>query len=213
MTWATLGPRLRGIKNAATLLSRGRWSEFLVRLRISFGHIDLKHDASEEVTERTHYYADSGGLAFDQLMAHFDVAPGDAILDFGCGKGGILISLSKYPFSKIGGVEISPELVQIAKDNIRKLDIRNVAIECCDAAEFKDLDEYNYFYFFDPFPEVVMQDVLRNIEQSILDRPRKITIIYLNPFCHELIESRGVFARIGELPHFEHDCFVYSNVN
>jgi SAM-dependent methyltransferase len=210
---ATLVPRLRGIRNGVLLLCKGRWREFLIRLRISLGHIDLKHDPSEEVTDRTHYYADSGGLAFDRLMAHFDFTPEDAILDFGCGKGGILISLSKYPFSKIVGVEIAPELVRIAQDNIRKLGIRNVAIECCDAAEFKDLDEYNYFYFFDPFPEVVMQDVLRNIEQSILDRPRKITIIYLNPFCHGLIESRGVFARVGELPHFEHDCFVYSNVN
>lgn len=204
---------VRGLKNAIHLLCRGEGREFLVRLRISLGQIDLRNDSSEQVTNRTHYYADSGGLAFDQLMTHFDIAPDDAILDFGCGKGGILISLSKYPFSKIGGVEISPELVKIAQENIRKLGIRNVAIECGDAAKFKDLDGYNYFYFFDPFPEIVMQDVLRNLEQSIIDRPRTITIIYLNPFCHELIESRGVFARVGELPHFEHDCFVYSNVN
>jgi len=203
----------RGLKNAVLLLCRGEGKEFLIRLRISLGQVDLRNDLSETVTDRTHYYADSGGLAFDKLMAHFDIKPQDAIIDFGCGKGGILISLSKYPFAKIMGVEISPKLAATAKDNIRKLKIRNVAVECSDAARFKDLDGYNYFYFFDPFPEVVMQDVLRNIEQSIIDRPRTITIIYLNPFCHELIESRGVFSRVGELPHFEHDCFVYSNIN
>lgn len=204
---------MRGVRNGLSLLFRGDWREFIIRARIALGHIDLKHDSSEEVTDRTHYYADSGGLAFDQLMGHFDIAPEDAILDYGCGKGGILISLSKYPFSKIGGVEISPELVRIAQENIRKLGIGNVAIECCDAAEYRQLDEYNYFYFFDPFPAVVMQDVLRNIEESLERSPRKATIIYLNPFCHELIESRGVFAKIRELPHFEHDCFVYANVN
>jgi hypothetical protein len=208
---STIKPRLRGIKNAITLLCKGEWREFLIRLRISLGHIDLKDDPSEEVTERTHYYADSGGLAFDKIMANFRITPTDAIVDYGCGKGGILISLSKYPFAKITGVEIAPELVAIAENNIRKLNLKNVGIECCDAAEFKQLHEYNYFYFFDPFPCVVMQDVINNIEQSILEHPRKVTIIYLNPLCHDLIESGKAFIKTKELPHFEHKCFVYSN--
>jgi len=146
------------------------------------------------------------------IMAHFNITPSDAIVDYGCGKGGILISLSKYPFSKITGVEISPDLVEIAKNNIRKLKMRNVEIECCDAAEFNQLNNYNYFYFFDPFPCNVMQDVIDNIEKSIHDEPRKITIIYLNPICHDLIESGNILKKTKELPHFEHKCFIYSNV-
>jgi len=192
-------------------LSKGEWREFLIRLRISLGQIDLRHDPSEAVTERTHYYADSGGLAFDRIMAHFNITPDDAIVDYGCGKGGILISLSKYPFGKITGVEIAPDLVAIAKSNIRKLNIKNIEIWCCDAAEFKQLNEYNYFYFFDPFPCNVMQDVMRNIEQSILEQPRKVIIIYLNPLCHDLIVSKSTFIKTKELPHFEHKCFIYSN--
>ena len=210
---STLKPRLRGIKNAITLLCRGEWREFIIRLRVSLGQIDLKDDPSEAVTERTHYYADSGGLEFDKIMAHFDITADDAIVDFGCGKGGILINLSKYPFRKITGVEIAPDLVQIAENNIEKLKIDNVEIRCCDAAEFKELQEYNYFYFFDPFPCNVMQDVMDNIENSIREHPRKVTIIYLNPFCHDIIESRNIFKRTAELPHFEHKCFVYSNQN
>lgn len=209
--WSMIQPRVRGIKNGFTLLRRREWREFLIRLRIALGQVDLKHDPTEEVTERTHYYADSGGLAFDRLMDHFKIGPSDAIIDFGCGKGGILISLSKYPFSRITGVEISPDLADIADKNIRKLGIKNVTVECCDAAEYQHLEPYNYFYFFDPFPGVVMQDVLRNIEQSVMDRPRKVTIIYLNPFCHEMIEAQGIFTKVKELPHFEHQCFVYSN--
>ena len=203
----------RGIKNALLLLWRRDWREFFIRLRISLGHVDLKHDSSETVTDRTHYYADSGGLAFDKIMSNFTITPKDAIVDFGCGKGGILISLSKYPFGKITGVEIAPELVQIAESNIRKLKIRNVDVVCSDAAEFKELDEYNYFYFFDPFPCSVMQDVIANIEQSIQRKPRKVTIIYLNPLCHDLIESDTIFIKTKELPHFEHKCFIYENVN
>ena len=202
----------RGIKNALLLLWRREWREFLIRLRISLGHIDLKHDPTETDSDRTHYYADSGGLAFDKIMANFDITPADAIVDYGSGKGGILISLSKYPFAKITGVEIAPELVEIAISNIRKLKINNVEIECCDAADFKQLQEYNYFYFFDPFPCSIMEDVIDNIKKSILDQPRKVTIIYLNPSCHDIIEAGSILTKTKEVPHFEHKCFVYSNV-
>jgi hypothetical protein len=56
-----------------------------------------------------------------------------------------------------------------------------------------------------------MADVLNNIEQSLKEKPRKVTIIYLNPFCHELIEKGQVFIKTAALDHFEHDCFIYTN--
>lgn len=204
-------PLLRGMKNALLLLAKGDWREFVVRLRISLGQVDLRHDQSETVTDRTHYYADSSGLEFEKLLSHFAFSADDAIVDFGCGKGGILITLSKYPFGKIAGVEISPELVEIARKNIQVLKLDNIEIFCSDAAEFKQLDDYNYIYFFDPFPAVVMQDVINNIEESLARAPRIITIIYLNPLSHELIEQ-SLFQKVRELPHFEHKCFVYANV-
>ena len=58
-----------------------------------------------------------------------------------------------------------------------------------------------------------MKEVLLNIEQSIKEHPRKVTIIYLNPLSHDLIESRNIFHKTEELPHPEHKCFVYSNSN
>lgn len=204
---------MRGVRNGLMLLCKGDWQEFMVRLRISLGHVDLKDDPTEAVSERTHYYADSGGLAFDRIISHFNITSSDAIVDFGCGKGGILITLSKYPFSKITGVELAQELADIAGKNIKILKINNVSIECCDASEFKQLRAYNFFYFFDPFPCVVMKDVLSNIETSIDEEPRKVTIIYLNPNCHDLVESSDYFEKTEELPHFEHKCFVYSSLN
>lgn len=202
---------MRGIRHGSDLLRRGQWGEFLIRARITLGQIDLKVDPTEEVTDRTHYYADSGGLAFDRIMSNFDISPHDAIIDYGCGKGGVLISLTKYPFARITGVEISAELVEIARRNLAKLRLKKVDIHCCDAARFKDLEPYNYFYFFDPFPAVVMAEVLANIERSLIDRPRRVTLIYLNPFCHDLIKNGTVFVKTAELDHFEHDCFIYTN--
>jgi len=211
MIFRSLRAFLRGIKNALILLIKCDWHEFIIRLRISLGHVDLKQDP-EEYLERSHYYVDSGGLEFDKILADFDITPSDAILDFGCGKGGILISLSKYPFSKITGVEIAPDIVEIAQNNMKKLNITNVNIVCCDAADFRNLDEYNYFYFFNPFPCIVMKDVLHNIEESLKSHHRQIIIIYLNPLCHDLIVSGKVFFKLKELPHFLYKCFIYSNI-
>lgn len=211
MMLSAISRRARGLKNGISLLLKGDWREFIIRLRIYMGRVDLRYDPTEAVSERTHYYSDSSGIEFDEIISSFSITPSDAIVDFGCGKGGVLMSLSKYPFSKITGVEISPEYVKIARQNMRKLGIRNVEIKCCDAAEFRDLDEYNYFYFFDPFPCVVMKEVMDNIEKSVSRHPRKVTIIYLNPFCHDLIGSSSIFSKTRELPHFEHKCYIYSN--
>jgi SAM-dependent methyltransferase len=207
-------PVFRGIRNAAVLLGKGDWQGFKTRLRIALGHIDLKLASLEEVNlsgERAHYYADSGGLELESILRAFDFTPEDEIVDFGCGKGGVLITLARYPFSKITGVEISPDLAAIARENLRKLELDRVEVRCCDAADFRDLDDYNYFYFFDPFPCAVMKEVIRNIENSINKHPRKVTLIYLNPNCHAEIEASSVLYKIRELEHFQHDCFIYTN--
>ncbi len=45
----------------------------------------------------------------------------DSILDAGCGKGKMLYYLSKFPFKKVCGLEYSPKLVKIARQNMRKI--------------------------------------------------------------------------------------------
>jgi SAM-dependent methyltransferase len=183
--------------------------QFLCR-RIDLGNVgvdDLKLSA-----ENSHDYADSGGAELEKVLDSFKITSQDAIIDFGCGKGGALITLARYPFSKITGVEISPKLIDIARRNLHKLWIHNVNIECCDATEFTDLDDYNYFYFFSPFPCPVMQSVIGNIEKSLLCRPRKATIIYLNPECHDAVVTDKVFVKQAEFDHPTLRYYLYSNI-
>ncbi|MGE4342925.1 MAG: cyclopropane-fatty-acyl-phospholipid synthase family protein [Geoalkalibacter sp.] len=207
-------PILRGVKNAFFLFCKRDWQGFITRLRIAVGQVDLRLSSLEDVglpEERAHYYADSGGIALEKILRQLGISSGDAIVDFGCGKGGALISFARYPFAKITGVELSPELSAIARENLKKLGIDKVAVECCDASDFKELHDFNYFYFFDPFPCPVLKEVLGNIEDSIDQHPRKVTLIYLNPHCHAEVESSSVFCKVKELKHFEHQCYVYEN--
>jgi len=64
-----------------------------------------------------------------------------------------------------------------------------------DASNFTDLDCYDMFYLFNPFPEIVMKQVIQNIIQSINNKPRKATIIYMAPNFHDLIMSTNFFPK------------------
>ncbi len=201
-------------RNALSLLYRGEWQEFFFRVRVHVQKIDLKNAYLDELNlteERSHYYANSGGLHLEKVLRHLKITPRDAIVDFGSGKGGALITFARYPFSKIAGVELSPELVAIAEDNFRKLNIGTVTMTVGDAADFTDLDAYNYFYFFSPFPCSVMGAVIRNICVSLIANPRKAVIIYFNPECHAAVVTDSPFVKTMEYHHHELGYYVYSN--
>jgi Methyltransferase domain len=201
-------------KNALILLLRGEWQEFVFRVRVHKLHVDLKNAYLDELNlpeERSHYYANSGGVHLEKVLRNMGITQQDAIVDFGSGKGGALITLSRYPFSKITGIELSPELVAIAKDNLKKLNITTISMIICDAATFTDLEEYNYFYFFNPFPCNVMSAVVQNISSSLITRPRKAVIIYFNPECHDVVITDSPFVKIKEFHHHELGYYIYSN--
>ena len=123
-----------------------------------------------------------------------------------------MITFAKYPFNKISGVELLPELVTIAEQNFKKLNISNVTMTVSDAADFTDLDAYNYFYFYSPFPRSVMVDVIHNIESSLQKKPRPLRLIYCNPEFHDLIEKDSGFHKTAEFYHHQlhHLIYVYS---
>ena len=150
----------RTVRNALALLCSMNWREFVVRTRIALGQIDLKIASNEELKlspERSNYYSNSGGSQLDLVLVSCNIGPHDAVIDYGCGKGGALITLAKHPFAGITGVDISAELVAIARKNLQKLHIGNVELVTCDATAFADLDRFNYVYFFNPFPCNIMQ--------------------------------------------------------
>ena len=131
-----------------------------------------------------------------KVLNDLGISEKDSILDYGSGKGALLVLFRKYRFKKIAGVELSGKLLQIADRNFRKLNISNLSLFHSDARQFKDLEDYNYFYFYNPFPCEIMAVVLRNIVDSIEKLPRTVKLIYCNPKCHELIVNSGFFSEV-----------------
>jgi len=204
------------IRNALGILLRGEFRELLFRIRARLKKIDLRFATVDELglsADRSHDYAHSGGVYLEEILNAFVITPGDAIVDFGAGKGGALMTFAKYPFAKITGIEIMPELAAIAESNFRKLNISNVNMVVCDAAEFTDLDAYNYCYFFSPFPRNVLQAVLQNLKASLQSRPRRMHLIYCNPEFHDTMLGNGLFRKAGEFHHSRLNLpiIIYSN--
>ena len=201
-------------KNAFSLLFQGEWREFIFRVRVYRGEIDLRNTTTEDLgfaADRSHEYSNSGGLHLEKVLRALKITREDAIVDFGSGKGGALITFAKYPFSKIMGVELSPELIAIARKNMKKLGIGNVGTIVADAADFADLDGYNYFYFFNPFPPAIMRAVIKNISSSLARKPRKTIIIYFNPEFHDSVVTDSPFVKILEFHHHRLSYYIYSN--
>jgi len=94
----------------------------------------------------------------------------------------------------MGGVEIHQGLLEVARANLKRGGISNCRLWCCDAAAFKDYDGFNWIFLFNPFSNLVMEQVITNLVVSAQRVPRKITLLhvnYKNPGSHEILGCHG----------------------
>jgi len=164
--------------------------------RLEFGHAELVSP------EYGHSHQHSGGPALSKVLRSLDIPSEAVALDLGVGMGIAALTLSRY-FNHVIGVELSPELVRIAERNLEKIGVKNVEIHCGDARSCTTvLDAVSHVYMFNPFPHSVMSSVVRNLRDSIARVPRRLTVIYKFPTCHETLVKSGLVEtrRI----HFRH---------
>jgi len=103
-------------------------------------------------------------------------------VDYGSGKGRVLLEASEFPFSLVEGVEFSPQLHEIATRNIRKCRWKrkrcaSVKSVLADATEFALPAIPLVLFFFNPFRGPVLSAVVSNIRESAAVHPRDIVII------------------------------------
>ena len=151
----------------------------------------------------------SGNIYLTNILQDLNITDADSILDVGCSKGSAIRRMLAFPFQRVDGLEISEKLAVIAKENFIKLKKENVSIYNVDARCFKHYGNYNFFYFYNPFPCFVMSDVIQEISKQVGNA--KITIIYNNPACHSVLVNNG-FEKFGQYPdEWGNGIYVYSN--
>ncbi len=117
------------------------------------------------------------------------------IADFGSGKGRVVVVAAYYGFENITGIEFANALCAHAKQNIKKTQPIFPAVKfniiCDDVVNYKIEKEQNVFFFFNPFDEVIMLEVVKNIRSSLKENSRKVYIMYVNPVHKEIFLSAG----------------------
>jgi SAM-dependent methyltransferase len=123
-------------------------------------------------------------------------------IDIGSGKGRPLLMASEYPFRKIVGVELLPELNTIAQENIRRFPEERKLCREIEALQ-QDATEYLFppmplvVFMFHPLPESGFRKVIANLRESLREHPRAIWLIYANPLFEEIVLENGGFTKVG----------------
>jgi SAM-dependent methyltransferase len=131
--------------------------------------------------------------------------PDFTFIDLGSGKGRTLLMASDYPFRRIIGVELLPELHRVAEDNIRRFKPRACrAIEaiCGDARAFQFPLEPLLLYLFNPLPAPGLATIIQNLERSLRERPRAGYVVYHNPEHEHLLANSAAWKKIAATPSY-----------
>jgi SAM-dependent methyltransferase len=123
-------------------------------------------------------------------------------LDIGSGKGRVLLMAADYPFRRILGIELLPELHRVARENIGKYKSDSqqcFAIDCLlgDAGEFAFPPEPAVVYLFNPLPESGLARVISNLEQSLREQPGPVFVLYHNPLLEHVLTRSAAFHKIS----------------
>jgi SAM-dependent methyltransferase len=127
-------------------------------------------------------------------------------VDLGSGKGRTLLMAADYPFYRIIGVELLPDLQRIAEENIRKYKSdsqKSCALEsqCGDARDFVFPPQPLVLYLFNPLPEPGLALVVNHLEVSVKENPRPVYVLYHNPLLEHVL-AKSTLRKIGGTSQF-----------
>jgi SAM-dependent methyltransferase len=146
------------------------------------------------------------------------------LLDFGCGKGRATIVASEFPFRQVIGVELSPVLCAVARENAaiiaRKFPGRPaITIINANVLEFALPAGKLVIFAYHPFGAEILAGVVKRFEATLAEETPHIFFVYDNPVHAEVLDASRAFVRFyagdvaydkGELGYglFNHDAVV-----
>jgi SAM-dependent methyltransferase len=119
-------------------------------------------------------------------------------IDFGSGKGRVLLMASEFPFRKIIGVEFSGELNTIAQQNIARYHsqtqkCRDITAVCADFTRFDIPPDPLFVFLHNPSSQEITAALARNIARAVEEHPRELWVLYVTP-AYDVFESGNPLA-------------------
>jgi SAM-dependent methyltransferase len=132
---------------------------------------------------------------FERLLAHV-AAPfaTTRFVDLGAGLGRVVLLAAQRPFLQVVGVEISPALLETARENLATFDpallhCRDVRLVRKDAINYAFPPGNLVVYLFNPF-----------LAPALARRAGDVWIIYHTPAERAIIDATGAFDIVAEEP-------------
>ena len=122
-------------------------------------------------------------------------------VDIGAGMGRVVLLAARRPFHAGVGVELSPALVAVARDNLVAADdprrvARDVRIVRADAARYAFPRGDLVVYLYNPFRAPVLQALLRRLQRGAA---REVVLLYHTPVERATIDADGAFALLADV--------------
>ena len=140
---------------------------------------------------------------FRKLMEVIELPQGSVFVDVGCGKGKVLLMASQYGFDRVVGIEFSPPLCEIARQNIetfkknRKSETKIEVYEG-DVLEYPFQHDENVWFLYNPFDGSVLGEFYKNLRRELEEYPREIYFIYHISEHKDQIEADGYLTKVAD---------------
>jgi SAM-dependent methyltransferase len=153
---------------------------------------------------------------FKKLMKTLDPPLDGGFVDFGSGKGRVLMLAAQHGFDVVVGVEFSHELCEAARKNLATFQAKigrdlDVEIVEADVVDYEVRPNQNVFFMFNPFDAGIMEVALDKISASVDSHPRRVWLIYQYPECRTAIDGYGRFAETASYVWGGREFVVYEN--
>lgn len=155
------------------------------------------------------YYRATDLPVLDEILRRLEIRHEDyTFIDYGSGKGLVLLRAAAYPFRKVVGVEFARELHETAQRNVARYPaaLRRAPVEPvhCDAVEYAPPEGNLALYLYEPFEAPVTRRMIARIDQ--FRHGRDVLVAYAwskkqslsskplwdaAPFLHSIAEGDG----------------------
>jgi len=164
---------------------------------------ELDPDAVGPSLEFATHYEPTPVAQAEALLDASPLAPNRAtFVDVGAGMGRVVLLAARRPFRAVIGVEISPALVEIARENLATAhDPHRVAPDVkmiyADAAGFEFPRGDLVIFMYNPFRGPVLDRVLANVRTT--PEERNVVLLYHTPVERETIDASEAFDLVSDL--------------
>lgn len=193
-----------GIRNVAAWLSE-QWFDSIWGIDTAGRVMMYTADGGPETNPLYLDYQPTPVRTMRALLRQLDAdMASSTFVDFGSGKGRVLLIASEFSFTRVIGVEFDERLHRTACRNIRAFRGRR---QCQDvsavhgrAEDFAVPAGDLVLYFFHPFEAGIMEHILDNVVRSYRENPRRILLLLFRPSHADLVERFPEFRRVPVKP-------------